>query len=101
MGEELKGDEDASDFEAAWGAAPKRRFAFDLSAVPGFESWQQESLASAVESRGFYPLLNELARLAECKGYGTLRYWIKCAADVAKNSEYGERPAAADALKGE
>lgn len=62
----------------------------DMRTLPAYEAGREEGLPALVESRGFHAVLDELKDLAEAKGYGTLRYWIKCAADVAKNREHAE-----------
>lgn len=61
------------------------------AAEAGGAAAEREGVAEAVKARGFYAVLAELQALAEGEGYGELRYWIKCAADAAKNSEYAAR----------
>jgi hypothetical protein len=48
------------------------------------------SLKERVKSEGFHAVLSELTALAEGKGDGLLRFYVKQAADVAKNMEHAE-----------
>lgn len=70
--------------------APRNGFGSPL-AMAVHHMWKREAkvaLKERVEREGFDSVLRELMTLAEGKGDGTLRFYIKQAADVAKNMEH-------------